>query len=182
MPKLKDEDRLREIQWVCVCEWCGKSFGANRRDARWCSKACAWKPAGRKPPVELPRPSEVQLAWAAGFFDGEGCFTARKGANGRRYLNLQIAQSEPTELLERFVDMFGVGKVYTWDRPDREGLVSTYQCHGRQAFQVADLLWPYLGEQKRAAFKRVIKSVKDHRGDRPPIASRGQRFVYAAAR
>jgi hypothetical protein len=38
-------------------------------------------------------------------------------------------------------------------------------CNGRAAFFVADLLWPWLGEQKKSDFKRAINAVRETRLD-----------------
>jgi hypothetical protein len=60
----------------------------------------------------------VDLAWAAGFFDGEGCFTAKSGwAHGhsypQKYPRAEIAQKDP-EVLLRFKAIVNCGKVYTY--------------------------------------------------------------------
>ena len=57
---------------------------------------------------------EQELAWAAGFWDGEGCtsfFMRRSGPKRRRYraLLMQIYQSEQSTL-ERFRDAVGIGR------------------------------------------------------------------------
>lgn len=59
-----------------------------------------------------------ELAWAAGFVDGEGCFTAHRDLrNGRKYVDPRfiLAQSSnegtPIELL-RFQNLFPFGRIY----------------------------------------------------------------------
>lgn len=106
-----------------------------------------------------------QLAWAAGFVDGEGSFTANKNikhlANGsttdRRYLRLTVAQKEP-ELLYRLRDVLGVGCVYRAKRDDRREYCHMMECNGVRAFRAAALIWPWLGERKKSDFKRALKA------------------------
>lgn len=55
----------------------------------------------------------VELAWAAGAFEGEGCITF-KTTKGRRYAQLTISQhggDEAVAFLQRFVDAVGFGRV-----------------------------------------------------------------------
>lgn len=178
MPRVKEAERVRELNHTLVCQWCGREFRAHRSDTRWCSKACEWKPESRLPAIELPRPNSHDLAWAAGFFDGEGCFTARKSAgNGRRYLALQLVQKQPTELIDKFAQMFAAGRIYRWEKRGSQYL--SYSAHGRQAFYIADLLWPWLGERKRADFKRVLRECASF--GPPKQGTRGRRYVYAKA-
>lgn len=58
--------------------------------------------------------SLTELAWAAGFFDGEGYVGYTFRWNGKRRcrrIDVQISQIDP-EVLSRFRDAVGVGKVY----------------------------------------------------------------------
>jgi len=60
---------------------------------------------------ELQNSSE--LAWAAGFFDGEGCVfirTYQRKSGPASYLSLSVSQTD-RELLERFQEAVGVGKI-----------------------------------------------------------------------
>ena len=60
---------------------------------------------------------ELELAWAAGFFDGEGCTCIWKGNTGfnNRRVQVQIHQSSADgtpEVLKRFLEAVEVGKIY----------------------------------------------------------------------
>lgn len=109
-----------------------------------------------------------QLAWAAGFFDGEGCFTASPGQANRqgvqrRYLKLQVAQKNP-ELLYKFKDIFGYGEVYRYVRKSNGEPMHTYALGNvERVVGAASELWPYLGEQKKADFKRCLRLVAESR-------------------
>src|SRR5262245_61060169 len=65
-----------------------------------------------------------QLAWAAGFFDGEGCVTSSDNRSARPMLF--ITQHDP-RVLRRFWKVIGQGKVYGpyrsgWRYKDRNRL------------------------------------------------------------
>lgn len=65
--------------------------------------------------------SETELAWAAGFFEGEGCISS---ARPRAVLRIRAAVSQngphAPAILQRFVDAVGFGKVLgPYDYSDR---------------------------------------------------------------
>jgi hypothetical protein len=104
-----------------------------------------------------------ELAWAAGFFDGEGCVGAyagppSKGGVRRRYLRVSVAQKQ-RPLLDKYLGIFGCGAVYE----DKRRPMHAYQASGRAAFDVVNRLWPWLGEQKRADFKRACRMIAEAR-------------------
>lgn len=112
--------------------------------------------------------SETELAWAAGFFDGEGCcYTAKMGRkSGGKYLHLDIAQ------VDRFVlDRFhravgGVGKVYGPYQPKtpRSRAYYRYTASGQAACQsVISSLWDYLSPVKREQAERSLQEFHEHR-------------------
>jgi LAGLIDADG-like domain len=114
------------------------------------------------------RPDREELAWAAGFFDGEGCFSwTAKSAWGCAV----IGQSN-RESLERFQRAVGdLGKIYgpyksrhkdRWSRKEQW----VFRAHRREHVQaVALMLWFKLGPIKRAQAKSVL-SRYPHKGQR----------------
>lgn len=123
-----------------------------------------------------------ELAWAAGFFDGEGCFYhgVRKRYAGSaggpyRWTETRITQAHP-QVLERFQQAVGLGKVYgPYDkkrpnqRPQWQYLASGFH----QTLAIIAMLWPWLGSVKRAQAASVIREVRAHprrRPGRPPAA------------
>lgn len=144
--------------------------------------------AKRFDPIILPRPDSHDLAWAAGFFDGEGCvrvsqsvrYQTSQGEKARRYLRLDVTQKH-RPLLDKLEAMFGVGNIY-YQKPrptSSEGYCWT--CNGRAAFYVLNLIWPWLGEQKKADFKRAINRVRETRKDWVRHPQRGQTFASIGA-
>jgi hypothetical protein len=92
----------------------------------------------------------TELAWAAGFFDGEGS-TILDARPGRKVsLKVQVAQTEPT-VLERFRKAVGVGNI---NGPYRRNEVNQadywqFRVQGAGALDVLKALWPFLSYAKR---------------------------------
>jgi hypothetical protein len=94
-------------------------------------------------------------AWAAGFFDGEGCFSL--ASRGSRAV-ATISQVD-REVLDRFARIVGCGVVYG----PHQGNPLTHQqpfyswrVGSRADFDhVVAVLWPWLGSVKRGAALRV---------------------------
>lgn len=106
----------------------------------------------------LKMPSEVDRAWAAGLFDGEGHIGISTNQNERgwmRYRNpqLTIGQAD-SEVLFRFHRIVVLGKVYV-DRFNEYHKYCVYRWDEIQV--VVATLWPYLSTPK----KRQITSVQE---------------------
>ena len=109
--------------------------------------------------LNLTRTSWTELAWAAGFFDGEGCTTGR-----RSYPRISITQAgplaQPPEVLDRFRRAVGgIGHISGPELDDsgRHKPRWVYFLHGGvQVSAVIALLWPFLGAVKRAQADRVL--------------------------
>lgn len=105
-----------------------------------------------------------ELAWAAGFFDGEGTVTCSR-TNVRRNAQIQLLlpQSGDPELLYRFHAAVGfVGKVNgPWvakcngvEKQPRWAL----QAYGLGRVQeIIGMLWPWLGEAKKRQYNECIE-------------------------
>lgn len=94
--------------------------------------------------------ADNELAWAAGFFDGEG-YSARKAG---KYPHIGITQKERT-VLDRFAAAVGAGKVY--GPYCTHNVRFQYHLQGARAVRcVFDRLNPYLSEPKREQFERTL--------------------------
>lgn len=102
--------------------------------------------------------SELELAWAAGFFDGEGCTTLSTQMqlrSGKFYeynsIHLNVNQVD-REVLDRFQRAVGLGRVggpYSKKGPNQQDQYS-YRCGAIQEVRfVLEALWPYLGSVKK---------------------------------
>lgn len=97
---------------------------------------------------------ELELAWAAGFFDGEGC-TARKKASGTNStaVFLEISQND-RRVLDRWTAAVGAGRVNGPYGP--RGMWQLSVNNHDQVLRVMVALWPYLDQMKRDQFKAAI--------------------------
>lgn len=105
----------------------------------------------------------LELAWAAGFFDGEGTIsqTTAKGTT-KRYLLLRMAHVDPRPL-ERFIVAVGIGHIRgPYQHKKGEGRWSDYsvwQLGGSRAEIAFAALEPYLSEPKREQYARVKERI-----------------------
>lgn len=98
-----------------------------------------------------------ELAWAAGFFDGEGCFNApMQKARGRHSLQATVSQVH-TETLERFREAVGFGVIYgpiqRTVRPIWTWKVGSYE----QVQMLMCVLWPWLSPPKKPQAAEAVR-------------------------
>lgn len=101
---------------------------------------------------------ETDLAWAAGFIDGEGCITIRRyRVPGGRNLAYQVAivvANTHRESVEKVCAILGVGKIFILKKDaSLPYLLPSWQYHAnaQQAKQVLTKIYPYLVTKKRDA-------------------------------
>ena len=113
---------------------------------------------------------EEDLAWAAGFFDGEGCTSFNKrvgktGKLGRIVIQVSISQNDP-EVLYRFQKIFdGRGKIYFLKKCGNKKNDSyrwNASSHKNVLF-VLEHMWPYLGTLKRKQAEKALEAYKEDR-------------------
>lgn len=139
--------------------------------------------AARKRPRPWPIPGERNrrmnvnreaLAWAAGFFDGEGsiyCSWVRgqSNENKHRRLFIGISQSGDPQTLHRFRDAVRVGTISGPYKHGRGGKdfwhLQIYRFEYVQACFA--MLWPFLSEPKRAQIERNVKEYEATRTSEP---------------
>lgn len=111
---------------------------------------------------------DEQAAWAAGFFDGEGCVLVVKLATGSLRLGVDVSQIDPRPLIE--LQARWGGTLTSFDRK-RKGTRAAHRwrCHGELAQAFLRDVRPYL---------RVKAEVADL-GLRYPIGSRGTKVSLA---
>jgi hypothetical protein len=106
--------------------------------------------------------SDTELAWAAGFFDGEGntSFCRNGSWKGRQYwrLTVQVGQSYSPETLERFQKAVGVGYI-TGPNVSNRGHADSWKFSiaSEKAVSALRLLWPYLSSPKKEQAERAIE-------------------------
>lgn len=108
--------------------------------------------------------SREQLAWAAGFSDGEG-HVARLKYRGKTHINvsLQIGNTDK-ELLERFFAVIGkLGNIYGpfHKKPRLGSIYKPYWMWTSRRFEhaqaVCAMLWHWLGETHRTQMAEMLK-------------------------
>lgn len=133
---------------------------------------------GNKKPLLLPSGpisiDRVELAWAAGFFDGEGStFVLGK----KKHPKISITQAPdppdgtPPKVLDRFYRAVGgIGNVEGPYREKTGELKWFYTAHGHEMVQaVIALLWTWLGTVKREQATSALRCHREvPRGTRNP--------------
>lgn len=110
--------------------------------------------------------SKTELAWAAGFFDGEGCAYVKKNTTGLPYLRISMGQID-RYVLDRFCTAVGFpvarvnGPYYNGNRSVNP--LFRLQFNGKNAILVVKLIWPYLSPVKKAQVKVVIQRCRSIR-------------------
>lgn len=95
------------------------------------------------------------LAWVAGFFDGEGHASEQKdGKSHRSYLHIG-QKTKP--LLDRVRDIVGFGKVYGPYTSKGGFICYEYKVTSFEHIQAfAALVWPWLGRVKKDQFRSIL--------------------------
>jgi hypothetical protein len=98
----------------------------------------------------------MNVAWAAGLFEGEGCWGLRK--DGRNpYAALKMADRD---VVERFASIVGFGSMSITERRSKNPKHSDMWCwqvfNAPQVRQLINLFRPYLGTRRLAAAERIL--------------------------
>ncbi len=102
--------------------------------------------------------SQTELAWAAGFFDGEGWTspTNVRGSSAGRSFQIGVGQKD-REALERFVRAVGVGRISA----ERENTFHSWRASSAaDQLQAITRLWPYLSSPKKTQAREVLTRVR----------------------
>lgn len=105
---------------------------------------------------DMPMPAEVDRAWAAGLYDGEGSTNLKRPRKGSDAIAIRMYLSQKDagpEILDRLQRVLGVGTVR--ERQSRPG-VWAWTCNDRAGCTRAlDVMWPYLSSPKRDQARKV---------------------------
>jgi hypothetical protein len=99
-----------------------------------------------------------KLAFAAGLFEGEGCFYSPKN----KYAEA-ILQMTDLESIIRFSDIVGFGKINDGRKPLPSGKISyEWRVRGFEPVQaLVAMLWPWLGARRKAKAIEVLGASKN---------------------
>jgi hypothetical protein len=104
---------------------------------------------------------EEEIAWSAGLFEGEGCFT--RSGNGS-YLCC-FMQSTDEDVVARFARIVGFGNLSArpYTRPGRKPIFQ-WQAYGFVKFSaVLDLFRPHLGHRRLARATELLEQESERR-------------------
>jgi hypothetical protein len=113
-----------------------------------------------------------QIAWAAGFFEGEGGVYV-----GARTVKLCVVQAD-REPLERFRAIFGVEGNILSKRPNPPGKKTMYAYYVQRRDQVevvVEQMWPWLGPRKR---EQIRVALTDPRGLQKRLSGAPGRLAF----
>lgn len=112
----------------------------------------------------------LEVAWAAGLFEGEGCFTLTVGNRpGSRRVAARVGSTD-RDVIERFARIIGFGHV-NLKRAHKEGHKDLYEWSTQAAPSVRDfieLVRPYLGRRRREKAEEVYAAalkINPHNGE-----------------
>jgi hypothetical protein len=119
------------------------------------------------------KPDREALAWAAGFFDGEGSIYIDRDTrrNGRLYkaptVSVNQAGEHSRDLLERFKSSVGglgsvTGPYRSKKFPTRKEYHQWQACGFMSSQAIIAMLWEFLGPVKRAKATRVLRECREH--------------------
>ncbi len=101
-----------------------------------------------------------ELAWAAGLFEGEGCFAFKKDSAPRALAQIQMTDEDA---VRRFHQAVGIGSVsgprsYGDRRPSW-----VWNVQSNEEFQaIVAMLWYGLGQRRREKAREILAAVRPH--------------------
>lgn len=106
--------------------------------------------------------SEVEIAWAAGLFEGEGCFSHKGFAASFPRATMSMTD---LDVLQHFQRVVGVGNLVKTRRKEKAHHKDQWQWYtvGEDEFHiVADMLCPYLHPRRVRAAKEAAEARKTY--------------------
>lgn len=106
------------------------------------------------------QPTEIQIAWAAGIIEGEGCISLLRSEGARRnYVSLQVNMTDE-DVVEKLYNIFKVGTFAPWHPPSHKNTGRKpqfrWRVSGRPAEEVLWRIAPHLGKRRLAKFAEVL--------------------------
>lgn len=103
-------------------------------------------------------PTDLELGWAAGLFEGEGCLTISSGTIPRAKL-----RSTDEEVVRQFHRIVGFGRVREEPYFLKNGHKMQWEWYAlkREVPDVIALLYPLLGERRRARADELLALYKE---------------------
>lgn len=100
--------------------------------------------------------TDVEAAWAAGLYEGEGSVTVMEKASGRPSLQFCLGSTD-ADVLHRFFGVVGVGHIRGPYVRGKRKPFWTWSAHGYDVARlILDSFGPHLGERRLKRLKEVI--------------------------
>lgn len=119
--------------------------------------------------IGMVKINRENLAWAAGFFDGEGTIIVRKRAERGSWISctLQLQQIDRF-VLDKFKDAVNAGNVsgpyqYPKNGYNRKPIYNYVVSGHNDVFRVVKELWPWLGPVKKEQARGVHVIISGYR-------------------
>lgn len=155
-----------------VCRVCGRDDFVNYRGRRVHEVNAhkfdrvarpEWRPFREHPQTERAtiEPTPRLLEWAAGYLEGEGCFTIREYPAPRKPAPEITAGSTDLEPLQLLRGLFG-GRLSerritpNTKRPHKRPHMWVWAVYGSRALGVAQTLYPMLWQRRQEAVRRML--------------------------
>ena len=102
----------------------------------------------------------TDIAWAAGFFDGEGTTSLLKAQRDTySYIRMGVSQ-KLHECLDKFHSIVQHGKIYSSNTRD----IRSWNCYKHDdVIDVLNLLWPYLSTIKKQQALETLDKVTNNK-------------------
>lgn len=145
--------------------WCKACVAQMRRD-RYRRDVNANPKPRVTPSLPTKPPTMLDVAWAAGFLEGEGSFGGVRTSYSQNVSAFQV-QREPLDRLQR---MFG-GYLHPRRRQDRKDAYY-WRVNGEQARRVMVVLYPWMSPRRQEQMQVAFSLGSEFRnGRRPKLAS-----------
>lgn len=118
--------------------------------------------------------TEIETAWLAGLFEGEGCITAKKSAGNQRFLLIKMTDEDVVRKAHRIA---GVGKLYGPYKAVNSKVRDTshykpfwqWSVFARdEVLYLGNAIIPHLGERRRAKMLEALDAVSKLADARKP--------------
>jgi len=110
--------------------------------------------------------SDLELGWAAGILEGEGCFfvTTRKTAKYGPYVYARVMVCmTDRDIIERLQHVTGVGvleRVRQRKDPKHKPISQWIVCRNQEAIELMVAVYPHMGTRRQARIREVLAQVE----------------------
>ncbi len=111
--------------------------------------------------IQPSNPTSLEIAWAAGLFEGEGCWNVYTRKSGKLQVQARLTMTD-RDVVERFASIIGCGSTRASHTPSARArgdkpLTEWYVYEAERVREVIRLFLPYLGDRRRARAEEVLR-------------------------